>query len=376
VDLSHSGAAHVPLAVLESIGEGITMADGSGRIVFSNRAADVILGVPATNGLPETWSAYYGVFLADGQTPFPTQDYPLVRALHGDATDNVEMFIRNANVPAGVLIAATGRPLRDARGAIVGATVVFRDITEMRRQESERRRINEELRLLQQRQAELSALIVHDLKSPLATILTNVEMQIETQPAGDARDSLQRTWEAARRMHGMILDLLDVHLAEDGALVPSFESVDVMGLFREVGAGMASRIARRQQHLEIEPGDGPLLLQADPELLRRLLQNLVDNCVKYGPAGGAIRLGAMASGAGALKLRVRDDGPGVPPAARQTIFEKYAQIERGSGARERDSRGLGLRFCQLAAQVHGGRIWVEDNVPQGACFCVELPIRR
>ena len=347
---------------------------GSGRIVFSNQAADRILGVPATNDRPETWAAYYGVFLPDGQTPFPTSEYPLVRALHGETTDDVEMFIRNANLPAGVLIAATGRPLRDDSDNIAGAMVVFRDITRLRQQERELRRINEERLLLQRRQAELSALMVHDLKSPLSTILTNVEMQIESEPHGAHRDGLQRTWEAARRMHGMILNLLDVHLAEDGALVPKLAPVDPIGLFGEVAGAMAARIARRQQHLEIEPAPVALTLQADAELLRRMLENLVENCLKYGPSGGTIRLGAAATDRGTIRLRVRDDGPGVPADAREKIFEKYAQIERGATLRERDSRGLGLRFCRLAAEVHGGRIWIEDNVPQGACFCCELPV--
>jgi signal transduction histidine kinase len=109
----------------------------------------------------------------------------------------------------------------------------------------------------------------------------------------------------------------------------------------------------------------------DEELMRRVLQNLVDNCIKYGPAGGTIDIDA-ASAPNKLAISVRDQGHGVPEDLRERIFEKYARIEREPSGRHRDSRGLGLRFCRLAVEAHGGRIWVEDNRP-GAIFRVELP---
>lgn len=117
----------VPAQLLDSLGEGVTLATQDGRIVFSNEAADRILGVEATDAPPQAWAEHYGVFLLDGETPFPTDGYPLVRALSGEESDGVEMLIRNPNIPEGAIISVTGRPLRDAAGEIVGAAVVRRD---------------------------------------------------------------------------------------------------------------------------------------------------------------------------------------------------------------------------------------------------------
>ena len=122
----------IPLSMFDSLGDGVTLTDETGRIVFSNKAADRILGVAPTDGPPEAWSEHYGVFLPDGSKRFPVDQYPLVRALRGEDTSEVVMLIRNANVPAGVLISATGCAMRDATGRIYGASVVFREVSRQR----------------------------------------------------------------------------------------------------------------------------------------------------------------------------------------------------------------------------------------------------
>ena len=147
-----SGFGVVPLDVLDSLGDGVMVANSEGRIVFSNRAADRILGVSVPDGGPDGWSSHYGVFQADRSTPFVVDDYPLVRALRGEETENVEVFVRNAAVPEGVLISVTGRPLRDATGSITGATVVFRDVTALRQQERELREAHDDLRRIEEEQ--------------------------------------------------------------------------------------------------------------------------------------------------------------------------------------------------------------------------------
>src|SRR5207302_756824 len=118
------------LSALNAVGEGVAVVDETGRFVYFNRAAERILGMGPIDGSADEWSATYGVYLADEKTPFPTESYPLVRALRGEETNGIEMFVRNAQVPQGVHIAVTGRPIHDEASTIKGAVVVFRDITE------------------------------------------------------------------------------------------------------------------------------------------------------------------------------------------------------------------------------------------------------
>ena len=122
-------------------------------------------------------------------------------------------------------------------------------------------------------------------------------------------------------------------------------------------------------------------MRGDRDLIRRVLENLIDNAYKYGPRHTTISIeilpATMDDGAEpAVEIRVRDEGEGVPASYRQLIFEKYGRVEGRAGAAGRGSHGLGLVFCRRAVGVHGGAIWVEDGAGRGGCFCVRLPVAR
>ena len=358
--------------VLHSLPDGVTLADAEGRIIFSNAAADRILGTTAaTDASSDEWSAHYGVFLLDGSTPFPTSEYPLLRALCGEHPHDVEMLVRNEARPDGAIISVSGRPLF-ADESIIGAAVVFRDVTRLRRVQAELERTVEELTTAQKAKDELAAFLIHDLKSPL-TAITGLCDLITVDNLHDKEqviDDVQTIKESAWRLNGMVVDLLDIQMAEDGALDIDASELVLAEMLEHV-AESAGRFARARGHrieVDCEPD---VSLVADPDLLYRLVMNLVDNCFKYGPEGGGIWLTGKTKEGGPVVITVRDEGPGVPAELRERIFEKYSLIERDQG-RVKDSRGLGLRFCGVVAEAHGGRIWVEDAEPRGARFCVEL----
>src|SRR5262249_6003013 len=139
--------------IMNSVGEGLVVADHTGKFLFFNRAAEQILGVGATKGSPEDWAKAYGVFDPETLQPFPLDRMPLIRAIRGEVSNDVEMLIRNPNVPEGICISVSGRPLRNERisrsemashGSVEeeetsrGGVVVFRDITERKRAEATR----------------------------------------------------------------------------------------------------------------------------------------------------------------------------------------------------------------------------------------------
>src|SRR5207253_1530621 len=115
--------------ILESIADGVVVADSNGKFLLFNTAAEQVLGIGATDTTPNQWSDRYGSYLPDAATLYPPNELPLVRAMRGESVDAVEVFIRNAKVPDGRLLSITGRPLRGEEGALQGGVVVFHDIT-------------------------------------------------------------------------------------------------------------------------------------------------------------------------------------------------------------------------------------------------------
>ncbi|MGH7134980.1 MAG: PAS domain-containing protein, partial [Pirellulales bacterium] len=119
-------------SVLDSMGEGVVVADEHGVFLLWNPAAERLIGIGPRHVSPSEWSALYGCYLADGETPCPSEDLPLARAIRGESVDGVELFVRNADVPGGVWISATARPMRSESGELRGGVVVCRDITAAR----------------------------------------------------------------------------------------------------------------------------------------------------------------------------------------------------------------------------------------------------
>jgi signal transduction histidine kinase len=230
---------------------------------------------------------------------------------------------------------------------------------------------------------ELTALIVHDLKNPLSSILSNVQFALSQEGLGaDERDSMLDVLRASQSMVRMVMNLLDISRSEDGALVPHMAEFDVPKLLGEIVSEMERRIEDKEQKLSLSVAPGVGVMTADRDLVRRILENLVDNAYKYGPRRATIGIEATVLGAGpggaadTVELRVHDQGDGIPVAFRQKIFEKYARIGGRSAHEVRNSHGLGLVFCRRAVDVHGGEIWVEENAAgKGSTFCVRLSRR-
>jgi signal transduction histidine kinase len=254
---------------------------------------------------------------------------------------------------------------------------------ELRRNYDVIRSQRDELLTAQRQRLELATLIVHDLKNPLSSILSNVEyLNANAQIPERERESLADVLRASRSMFRMVMNLLDISRSEDGALVPRCAEFDVSALLNEVASETVHRLEEKGQtlSLSVDPAVGTII--ADRDLVRRVVENLLDNSHKYSPRNGRIsidvRPGTLDAGDGpppvpAIELRVRDEGAGIPADYRTRIFEKYVRVEDRNVSEPRNSQGLGLVFCRTAVEVHGGLIWVEDNGAKGSCFCLRLP---
>jgi signal transduction histidine kinase len=216
----------------------------------------------------------------------------------------------------------------------------------------------------------LAQTLVHDLKSPLAAVVANLDLLDRTADSRE-HELTGRCKASASRMLRMILDLLDVDSLEEGRLLPRREAVDAGALVASavVDAELVAR--HRNVRLETRLPDGKCFASGDPDLLRRMVDNLLANAMEHSPAGTTVTVTAGTREEG-VEIQVADQGPGVPASQRENVFEKYARLElRQAGVTA--NRGLGLTFCRLAAEAHGGAIWIEEAPGGGALFRVLVP---
>jgi two-component system, sensor histidine kinase and response regulator len=249
-----------------------------------------------------------------------------------------------------------------------------RSLLRIKRIGRELARNNRELVRVQRQKDELGGLIVHDLKNPLAAILTNGSFLLETVGEGEAQPVVRDIVSAAESMRRMVMNLIDVNRSEDGVLAVAADRIDAAHLLEEVARGMRHRASERDHQLIVSAADDLMALEGDMDLLRRVLETLLDNSFRYTPRRGQVVLRGENHDARHVVFRVIDQGPGVPEEARQRVFEKYVQLDSHNKLHGRTSRGLGLSFCKVAVEAHGGRIWIEDADGSGASFNVSLPV--
>lgn len=248
-----------------------------------------------------------------------------------------------------------------------------RSLIRIKNLQDDLRQERDKLVQLQLQKDELSALLVHDLKNPLASILANGEFVVGTPSLpSQVQEAVRDVVTSAGTMHRMVVNLLDINRSEDGCLVVRRDAIDPAVLVEELQSLSRRRLANRKQNLVLSR-TGERRIDGDRELVQRVLENLLDNCMKYTPSGGTIWIDITDDASGGVEIRVRDEGKGIPPAYRERIFEKFTQLERDAQVHARTSHGLGLVFCRLAVEAHGGKVWVEDNQPRGSSFCVRLP---
>jgi signal transduction histidine kinase len=208
---------------------------------------------------------------------------------------------------------------------------------------------------------------VHDLKNPVNAIELHAELVLRDRD-GSARSkrAAEKIRDEGRSLLRMITTLLDIAKADEGQLAPVRQRVDletlVAGVVGELDVRAQSAGVRLVRQIDVPA------LSADEDLLRRILENLVENAIRHAPEDSEIRVLARAAQTG-VELRVQDAGPGVPLAQRDRVFERF--VQNGDETASRSNRGLGLAFCKLAVEAHGGRIWIEDASP-GAAFCLWL----
>jgi len=244
---------------------------------------------------------------------------------------------------------------------------------ELARQLDISQRQHAELQRLETLKEALTEMIVHDLNNPVTSILGNLELIRQLPPALSTpqAEALEAAINSTKRLMRMIRNLIDLRHLEDGQWVLQRSPVDIQELVRGVLADLD--IPHMKPELSVEVAVAPATLWLDRYLIERVLANLLDNAVKYTRSGGKVKVeGEPAEKC--YRLSVSDQGPALPEALRERIFEPAAQLEARDAGLPRGIT-LGLTFAKLAVEAHGGRMYVEPHEGAGNRFVVELPLR-
>jgi two-component system phosphate regulon sensor histidine kinase PhoR len=337
-------------AILGGMVEGVVALDAEQRILFANERAARLLDFPVAGF---TTDGVVGRRLWDVVRQRPLLDVVQKALAHSEP--QTEELNWNALASRSVTVHAARLPGDPPRGAVL----VVHDTSELRR--------------LERLRHEFVANVSHELKTPLSVISACVETLLEGGAAEDpthCRSFLGQVAEQAERLHRLILDLLSLARIESGAEVFAFENVSVPETVRGCVERHRARAEAKHQVLEAVAGPEDLWAWVDAEALSEILDNLIDNAVKYTPEGGAIHVRWWAEDGACLE--VRDTGIGIPAGDLPRIFERFYRVDKAR-SRQLGGTGLGLSIVKHLVQSLHGSISAASVVGEGTTFTIRLP---
>jgi signal transduction histidine kinase len=358
--------------------EGLVTVDAQGKFVLWNPAAERILGLGAANLPDHEWTGHYGLFLADTVTPLPTDQIPLVRALHGEVS-LTQIFVRNPALSGGSWIEVSGGPLKDKDGVVRGGVAAFRDVTERISAEREIKKLNDELERrvtertaqLQEANQELEAFtysVSHDLRAPLRHMsgFTRILMEdFGSALPAEAQHHLERIERGAGRM-GLLVDEL-LGLTRVGRQSLSVQVTGLTSIVKDVLSMLEPEMAGR--NVQWKMADLPFV-ECDPNLVRLVFQNLVSNALKYSrPRSPAVIEIGHTEKDGQVVIFVKDNGVGFSMKYADKLFGVFQRLHRPE---DFEGTGVGLATVQRIIQKHGGRVWADAELDKGATFYFTL----
>ena len=333
-------------AILSGMVEGVVALDADQRILFANDRAVELLEFPTKTPVGRRlWEVVRRRPLLDLVRQALKRSEPCREELRSSDGSSRSLTVHAARLP--------GEPPR-------GAVLVLHDTTDLRR--------------LERLRQEFVANVSHELKTPL----TGIKLCTETLLGGAVEDPDNRTRfleqiaAQSERLHLLILDLLSLARIESGEEQFEFEAVGVPAVVRACLDRHRARAEARRQTLGLAAESGPpAVVWADEEAVEQILDNLLDNALKYTPEGGHIRVG-WGQENGQVWVEVADDGIGIPPADLPRVFERFFRVNKAR-SREVGGTGLGLAIVKHLTQAMNGSVQAASRLGAGATFTVRLP---
>ncbi len=360
-------------SILDSIGDGVSVANERGEFLLVNPAAEEIVGIAHTPGDPGQWSEKYGLYLPDQVTPYPAAELPLAKAMRGEPSNSVEIFARNPGHPQGVWLSVTARPLTDKAGVVHGGVAVFSDVTAHKRAEVE-------LRQAQKMEAigRLAGGIAHDFNNILGVVIGQSGLLL-SQPeiTAAARRRVEEISDAASHAATLTRQLLA--FGRKQVLQPA-----VLNLNRVIGdvENMIRRLIGDEIEVRTLLAADLENVNADPSQMEQVIINFCVNARDAMPHGGRItietkkvHLDEFAASQHSMKpgryvrLAVSDTGSGIEKEILLHIFEPFFTTKGPA-----KGTGLGLATVYGIVKQSGGDVLVYSEPGQGSTFSVYLPV--
>jgi len=362
-------------AVLNSVSDAVVTGDQDGIITYMNPAAEDLLGLWDSDTVASEMASILASVSGGGTT---LRDNPVAQALRTNSLvvlpDDQEV-ISDAGKP--VPVAGTAGPIRNEKQGVDGVVLTFRDITRRKMIEAQMAQAVEKAQEAGRMKSQLLSTVSHELNTPLAAIkgfatflLDNDEKLEQTEK----RELLQEIDSASDRLTNLIDHLLEFSRIESGNLSVNPVATAITDVIDGALSHLKIRAPGLELILDVQASLPPVVV--DPRRMRQVLDNLLDNAVKYTPDSKTIWLTVsqdIGSPGSMVRLTIRDNGPGIPEDQLETVFEPFKQ-SNGHTSHHTRGFGLGLAICRGIIETHRGRIWAEAAPGQGASLIITLPI--
>ena len=356
-------------AILDSTRDGVILLDDSGHIIEVNPAAERLMGINLREHINENLASIllqYSESSTDKQAGYSREELMKLARITRLGPQGITRreFTRKLNLNQMLYIEEVGSPVIDDANHLVGRLMVLRDITEEKKLEEYRN--------------EITGMAVHDLRAPLSAIINALQIAAERIDTPNGIPVVKRTIEMglsnADDMLTQVNTLLDIRKGREMTLDRAPTEIEEVVELARLRLITSAEKANITIEVIIPPELPPVNI--DPAKIGRVFQNLIDNAIRFTPAGKSIRISVDYWGSkGKLLVRIADSGPGIPEKERARVFEQYWQSKKNKPLRGSKGSGIGLAFCKLALEAHGERIWIDPVSPlPGACFAFTLPV--
>lgn len=358
--------------ILNAIDDGVILLDSEQNIQLFNPAAGRITGWEPVDAVG---ISYKGVLQLqnDRAELYAENETPIFRAYH----EKVAVHDRHANLvtksKSVTSLDISVTPLLDANQTVIGAAVVFRDVSEQRKEEAQR--------------ADFISTASHEMRTPVAAIEGYLALALNDKVSkidAKARGFLDKAHESTKHLGKLFQDLLTSAKAEDGRLTSHPVVIEMGQFLSELTDTFKFTAQSKNLGLEFVLGaQGSIVdasdtstikplyyVHADPDRIREAVTNLFDNAIKY-TESGKVSIGLTGDDS-VVQIRVQDTGPGIPTQDQSHLFQKFYRVDNSS-TRTIGGTGLGLFICRKIVELYHGRIWVESELGQGSTFYINLP---